>query len=298
MRQIGTLSNEKSAQNLVDYLKSLGMTSRIGAEGDEWAIWIYNEDHVERARAELDAFRANPDDPRYADAKEAALAVERENQKLDKLYRRNVRDLRGRWDGPNIRGRPLTSALIAISVAVFLLTDVFPNDFDLRDKLLFSSHGGARTPLEGLNQILHGQVWRLITPIFLHFGLLHILFNMWWLKSLGTLIELRRGTRVLAALVFLAALSSNVAEFGFEAARSIGAGNFGGMSGVVYALFGYVWMKGRHEPEQGMIMSPQSVQIMLLWLVLCMATRMAGPVANVAHVVGLVVGVLYGLARI
>ena len=72
---------------------------------------------------------------------------------------------------------------------------------------------------------------------------------------------------------------------------------FGGMSGVVYALFGYVWMKGRYEPEQGMILHPSTVQTMLLWLVLCM-TGFLGNIANAAHVVGLVAGILFGLARL
>ena len=39
---------------------------------------------------------------------------------------------------------------------------------------------------------------------------------------------------------------------------------------MVYGLFGYVWMKGRHEPEQGMALHPNNVSIMLFWLVLCM----------------------------
>jgi GlpG protein len=55
-------------------------------------------------------------------------------------------------------------------------------------------------------------------------------------------------------------------------------------------------MKGRHEPEQGMILHPSSVQTMLFWLVLCM-TGLVGNIANAAHVIGLVVGILFGLAR-
>lgn len=69
------------------------------------------------------------------------------------------------------------------------------------------------------------------------------------------------------------------------------------MSGVAYALFGYIWMKGQHEPEQGMILHPSTVQTMLFWLVLCMM-GFVGNVANAAHVVGVAVGIICGLARL
>jgi GlpG protein len=68
-----------------------------------------------------------------------------------------------------------------------------------------------------------------------------------------------------------------------------------GISGVVYALFGYLWMKGRVEPEQGMILHPSSVRIMLLWLLLGFTPFF--PFANGAHIGGLIVGMLFGLAR-
>ena len=53
-------------------------------------------------------------------------------------------------------------------------------------------------------------------------------------------------------------------------------------------------MKGVYQPEQGMAVHPNTVNIMLLWLVLCM-TGMIGPVANAAHFVGLAVGMAFGL---
>jgi GlpG protein len=66
------------------------------------------------------------------------------------------------------------------------------------------------------------------------------------------------------------------------------------MSGVIYALFGYVWMKGIYQPEQGMAVSSANVNIMVIWLFACM-TGMLGPIANAAHFVGLAVGIAFGL---
>ena len=68
------------------------------------------------------------------------------------------------------------------------------------------------------------------------------------------------------------------------------------MSGVVCGMFGYIWMKGLYEPEQGMILHPNSVSFGLLWVALCM-TGIFGPIANAAHVVGLIMGVALGVLR-
>ena len=135
-----------------------------------------------------------------------------------------------------------------------------------------------------------------MTPIFMHGDLLHILFNMWWLSTLGTMIEVRRGTLRLAGLVLIAAVISNMGQHFYDLRAYGHSVPFLGFSGVVYALFGYIWMKGLHEPEQGMAVHPNTVNIMMLWLVVCM-TGVVGPVANAAHVMGLVVGVALGVFR-
>jgi GlpG protein len=150
---------------------------------------------------------------------------------------------------------------------------------------------------EGLERILSGQVWRLVTPIFLHFGIPHILFNAWAIILEGTLIETRRSSFRLGVLVLVSAVLSNLGQYAFmDKFDPSGLHGFGGLSGVSYALFGYVWMKSQYEPEQGMILHPNTIMFALLWLVLCMTGAM-GPIANAAHVVGLVVGMVFGLAR-
>jgi GlpG protein len=117
------------------------------------------------------------------------------------------------------------------------------------------------------------------------------------LVYLGTLIEIRRGALRFAILVFISAVASNLGQYLWMERIEPGEfHHFVGFSGVVYALFGYIWMKGLYEPEQGMILHPNSITIMLLWLVLCM-TGTIGPIANAAHLVGLVVGVAFGVLR-
>jgi GlpG protein len=69
---------------------------------------------------------------------------------------------------------------------------------------------------------------------------------------------------------------------------------FGGLSGVGHAMFGYVWMKYRFQPELRFVIPNQLMWMFWIWFVLCF-TGLVGPIANGAHAVGLAVGILYGM---
>ena len=72
-----------------------------------------------------------------------------------------------------------------------------------------------------------------------------------------------------------------------------GPGFVGGMSGVVYGLAGYVWMLGKYNHASGVFLDRANIQWMLVWLVVCF-TGAVGPIANVAHVAGLIIGLIWG----
>jgi GlpG protein len=298
LRQLGTLPKGIDPEILVDYLLTLGMKTRVDERAEDWLLWIYNEDHIERAREELQGYLNDPQDPRFQRAVDAADAIRRQERERDKQFRKNYREVSDLWAHPGLRRRPLTMGLLSICLVVFLL-----QHSDQRAKterrLHFSTvrleQGRFRD--NGLADIRRGEVWRLVTPVFMHGNVLHIFFNMWWLVDLGTLIEVRRGTLRLALLILISAVISNFGQYYWMERADPGEPHlFEGMSGVVYALFGYIWMKGLYEPEQGMILHPNTVTIMLLWLVLCM-TGSVGPIANAAHFMGLVVGVAFGVLR-
>jgi GlpG protein len=89
--------------------------------------------------------------------------------------------------------------------------------------------------------------------------------------------------------VFVIGIPSNLAQY------MMAGPWFGGMSGVVYGLFGYVWMKGKYSPHEGMALHPQTVFYMIAWFVLCF-TGWVGSIANSAHAVGLLMGMAFGIA--
>ncbi|MFO0951592.1 MAG: rhomboid family intramembrane serine protease [Isosphaeraceae bacterium] len=303
MRQIGTLPRSADPKVLEDHLLSLGVSSKITESKDGWAVWVHDENKLALAREEFAAYTQNPDDPRYTQAKQLAEDARRQQERLDREYRRNVRNVSGAWNSANLRRRPLTVALMAVCVGVFLFgqTDARRENL-LRDRFEFFPLSIARQGTSDLNHALEaihsGEVWRLVTPIFLHpGGWIHLGFNMWALSVLGSLIEFRRGTMTLFWLVLLSGVASNVGQLIYSLNFDPVLVGWGGFSGVVYALFGYVWMKGRAEPEHGMMLHPNSVRTMLLWLLLGFTGLFNLRMANGAHLVGLIVGALFGLAR-
>jgi GlpG protein len=130
-------------------------------------------------------------------------------------------------------------------------------------------------------------VWRLITPIFVHFGPIHLLFNMLWLKTLGSAIEAKEGSWKYFVLLLLFALASNFAQFYWKGPM------FGGMSGVVYGLFGYVWMRWKTDPFSGYYVPKETVYTMIVWFFLCVF-QIIPNVANGAHAGGLAAGMVFG----
>lgn len=285
MRQVGTLSNEADAARFAGYLHSLGIRTQLDPEPNGWSIWVIDEDHVAKGREELAAFSENRGDPRYK--------VQAPPPETSKPKPRIV-NLRDRWVTPKGR-QPLVTVLTAICILVAVYQMMEPktpltNRFKIAPHIPANAEPGLFPAPRHLAEVRQGEVWRLITPILLHFGLLHIFFNMVWLQTLGNAIEFRRGTWAMTGIVLAVAVVSNLAEYEVSVLfNQPYPGDFGGMSGVNYGLFGYLWVKSRFDPAAGLAVSRDTTMWMMLWLVLCM-TGLVGPIANTAHIVGLLTG--------
>jgi GlpG protein len=306
MRQLGILPDASQAQTLADHLLTLHIQTRVDQQPEGWTVWVCDEDHLPQARQELATFQANPTDSRYTSATKTAQSLRRQEERAEEEYQRRQAAFRQRMNASaGDGGQRVTVLLIGISCLVGLLTYFGSKDGPYSEFLLqYLSITPVIFPGESLSQVLlQGQVWRLITPIFLHFGPMHLLFNMWMLRDLGGMIEQKRGPHRFVFLVLLLAVTSNLGQYflGHMSVDENGililrlSGQFGGMSGVLYGLFGYAWMKGRLEPKLGLGLHPNTVVVMMLWFFLCM-TGEVGPIANAAHAVGLIVGILVGIA--
>jgi GlpG protein len=309
MRQIGTLPDETEAERFAAFLITSDIIAHAEEDGDGWAIWVRDENQLDDAKKALSEFRVDPRADRYAGAERKAaerlrsVAAEREQAK------KNVVTMRGRWkrSGGVPRRRPLIITIMVMSVGVYLTTNGGGNiGGTVARTLLFvdpvrqlDPSWNDQSPRDLLIDIRRGEIWRIVTPIFIHFGTMHVVFNMLMFYQLGSLVEDRRGTWRVGLIILSSAAISNLVQCLLP--DSAGGGWLaGGMSGVLYALFGYAWMKTKFQPELGILIPSSTVVILIGWMLLGMSGAMEQffhmHMANWAHGMGFVVGVVVGYA--
>ncbi len=152
-------------------------------------------------------------------------------------------------------------------------------------------------------KIREGQLWRIVTPAFLHASFFHILFNVLWVVLLGSQIEFRLGVLRYLLLVGLLAALSNTCQYlmsGFP---------FLGISGVVMGMAGFIWSRQKKAPWEGYRLNSATFFFLVIFviglaLLQGFALLLSGTydlhfylgIANTAHISGLLSGML--LARI
>lgn len=180
---------------------------------------------------------------------------------------------------------PIVVSLILLSVFGYFLVDGYFGQA-LLNEFIFTPWKYA---------LGSGELWRLLTPAFLHFTIFHVLFNCLWLWDLGRRLEYFQGKLHFSIFFVVTAIAANLAEYAWS-----GVVTFGGMSGFIYALVGFIAVRQRFDKHPLINVPPALIGFMLFWLVLCMTGAVDyfidGSVANAAHLGGLIAGAAYALA--
>lgn len=249
------------AQAFVDYMATRGITLRIEHDGD-YQLWLDDESQVGVVENELNQFIRDPNHPRYQ-------AASWQSGTTDSGIRYQHTPLLA---GMRERAGPLTLGVAAACVLVFILMQLF-GDGTVMDLLSWPQ---ADQRLE---------LWRWFSHALLHFSLLHILFNLLWWWYLGGMVEKRLGSGKLFVIMLISALLSGWMQAKFSGVL------FGGLSGVVYALMGYTWLRGERDPQSGVFLQRGMMAFAVLWLLVGYFGWFGLSIANAAHVTGLLVGV-------
>ncbi|MFQ2415018.1 rhomboid family intramembrane serine protease GlpG [Aeromonas caviae] len=268
MIQLLVLGDARMAQALVDYLATLGIPCELTQSELGVSVWLADERRLAQAQQEVKRFLSEPNHPRYM---EASWQSGHADARID--YSKGMTD--PVTDFLHQAG-PLTLVVIIACLAIYALDAI---GLPIFDELAFHPT---------LAQFTDWQAWRYVTPAFIHFSVLHLVFNLLWWWYLGGQIEQRLGSGKLFILLIVGAALPNIAEFFASGPR------FGGLSGVVYALLGYSWLRTRLQPDCGLAMPPALMGFMLVWLVLGFLDMLGTPTANMALLVGLLVGLAQG----
>jgi GlpG protein len=139
-----------------------------------------------------------------------------------------------------------------------------------------------------LDEIWDGQYWALVTTTFVHYSLLHVFFNVSAFRVLGEWMERAIGPiRFLIFCLVTAFVSSS-----FQVAVS--SGTVVGISGIVYGIFGFMWLARWRFPEFHRVLDRRTIRMAFGWLLVCYLITFFDvlPIGNTAHTVGLAFGVL------
>ncbi|MBP8065541.1 MAG: rhomboid family intramembrane serine protease GlpG [Aeromonadaceae bacterium] len=268
MKQLLVINDARLAQSLADYLSSRGMHCELTQSEVGITVWLADESRSGEAEPEVKRFLKEPYHPRYA---EASWQSGTPNSRID--YSAGHHSLTAHF---LMQAGPVTLLVMALCTCLFILQLIGLN---LYASLSFH---------QDVSQLSGWQIWRFVTPAFLHFSALHLIFNLMWWWYLAGLVERQLGTSKLLTLLLVGAVIPNLLEF------LLSGPDFGGLSAVVNTLVGYCWIVGRMKPDGEVKLQDGIFIFMVVWLAIGFSGLLGNNLANVAHLSGLAIGLLHG----
>ncbi|KAA1261778.1 Rhomboid protease GlpG [Rubripirellula obstinata] len=308
-------------------LQNPGLQNSGPQNSGPWNLWVRDEVDVDEAKSAYKDFLESPESPKFdvplADLPSrsnpglarARQADRRQEKDRVKSARRRAasRDL-NQLDMPvgdvaRQQSIPVVIGIIIISVVMSLSTNFSKpranrlgtetleqkiyRATSFVDRDLYRSEGG-----DSFASVRKGEVWRFVTPMFLHGDEFHLAFNMLWIFFLGSVIEKLHGSLFFAVLVTLTQLGGMALQVGLPAEDWVPQSLHGspfvvGASGAVYGLFGFLLVRPWVDGDYPINLVPINVVLMFVML-FAGILEFVPNVANGAHLGGLIAGLVLG----
>jgi GlpG protein len=341
MRFIGSFPSEAQALGFFAFLSLQGLQTYYEKKEDAYLLWVHREEDIEPAKRYYEEWKHNPSDPRFVVeiSKAPPLSVKKKRalsftqivlflctalflictwqemhmpkkemgitplqQALffdDPQSMQDLQRLIEKYSLSSIKEQPLA---VQKKMQQVLNTPFWKGALHLLTEKIAHRKILSFPPM--FEKIRQGEVWRIISPSFLHRDFLHLLFNMAWLLILGRLIEVRIKMGKMVLLIVLLAAFSNTAQY------LMSGPYFLGFSGVVAGLAGFIWSRQKIAPEDGYPLHRSTI-LFFFYLVLVLSVigvicfflqTLAGidfgfSIANTAHISGGLLGVFLGRLR-
>lgn len=259
-----TLEAPELAQTLVDYLRSQKIQCQLKQTETGYSVLLNNEAQEEQARAIIATFIRDPFHERY---RASSWETGRPAAFKGSMNRSLVMDIA-------LQAQPLVLVITIACGALYLLQAL---GISVYHWLSFA------LPWQSM------EVWRLFTPVFMHFSILHLLFNLVWWWYLGNRIESQYGTLKLFGVLISAALIPNILQ------GMISGPTFGGLSGVTYGLLSYLWLREKRSDASTPAVTDGLFMFMMIWIALELMGIIGFSSATTAHLSGLIIGIIQAL---
>ncbi len=279
------LSRDVDLGPFIRFLAQERIPHRVTEQGEQQVLWVSSEEDARRVHLLYGHFQVGDMEVGDAEAEVTSVVPSSRWNPLTLLSA--------------VRRYPLTIVLIVINLLMFPATFGLETD-QVSEMLQWMTFQGFSVqgpyiyfiPLE--ESLAAGEYWRLLSPMLLHFGWLHIVFNMLWVWEIGRRIEVINGLSVMLLVTLVSSLLSNIAQYLMS-----GPSLFGGMSGVVFGYLGFSLIWSRLVPARSIGLAPGIYIFMLVYLAVGFTGAIdllgLGSLANGAHLGGLVGGVIIGL---
>ena len=257
MKKIATSSDTQKMARLRQFMLRKGIPVTVSERGDELEMWVVDARYYDLA---LDLLEQFTDDPADTVADQPASLL-----------------------GPTLQGLAKQAGPVTFLVALAILIVAGLQFFWSMNHMLSAL---MITP-PGSNELTLSQPWRLLSPALLHLSATHLFFNLFWWWYLGGRVELSLSGRTLLLIFVVTGVSANLLQWYTSGPL------FGGLSGVVYGLFGFCAVYGWRR-RSTLNLPPALLVFMIGWLLLGYTNLLWIDMANDAHLMGLLSGLALG----